>query len=160
MSLKRVKNKGIVFLFFFISSFFIYQKTYGIFTIQSSQKALVIIKSIESKLVETLRYLLLAITGYQVVLQDQKEIWAQVKIVLTNAPVEIETILIKLKTIEKDNDNYTELINKLFGLLNQMTMGVEMYSAYMKTLDQGIIDLSEAQKKASGLVMNIQTLCE
>jgi hypothetical protein len=155
-----VKKRFIYFCLLSTLFFCIDKKMHGLFTLESSQNALVSLKAIQVKLVEVLRYLLLASTGYQAILDDQKNIWGQVKVMLTEVPVEIEKIIIKLRIVEKDNQDYVQLINQLFLLLNQMTAGVEMYSTYLSSLDQGILKVLEAQKQAAQLVATMNDFCQ
>ncbi len=155
-----VINKRFLLVCFLVSLLFCFQKKiYTRFTIDSSQKALVALKAIQEKFVIALRYMKYSIQGYQVIMQDQKQMWQYIQEYLQNVPVEIEKIIYKIKIIEKDNKEYEDLINQLFIMLNKMNEGISMYSEYMSTIDEGLMNLLEKQKSALYQVQQYQEFC-
>jgi hypothetical protein len=158
--MKNITNKSLVLICsLFVLSFFCVESGFTRFTIDSSQKALVALKAIQEKFVIALRYMKLSIQGYQVIMQDQKQMWLYIQDYLQNIPLEIEKIVYKIKIVEKDNQDYEELINQLFILLNKMNEGISMYSEYMSTIDAGLIQLLEKQKDALHQVEEYQEFC-
>lgn len=160
--LKKIKYCIVVVI---IGSFFCSQSPLRaiakrIFTIESSQKALVLLKKIESTFEEALRHMLLAVLGYAKILDQQKNVWQGVEDLLGKMPLEIAILQEKINLLEKDNNDYTELINELFKLLNQMTNQVQMYSDYLKNIDAGLLKILEQQQSAQALVNNLSQLCE
>ena len=134
--------------------------TTKLFTIDSSQNALVLLKKIESTSEEALRHLLLSLLGYQKILQAQNDVWQGVENLLQTIPVEIAQLQEKIETLAKDNNDYTELVNQLFSLLNQMTTQVQTYSDYLKTVDGGLLTIIQQQQNAQALIDDLATLCE
>ena len=120
----------------------------GVFTIESSQNALGLLKSAHEKIVESLRYMLLSIKDYKSIFYEQEEAWSLFEIALKKTPEEMKQLVLKIKTLEKSNENYELLLNRLFEMLNKMEEGIDIYSEYMTNIDNQIKLLLKKQEEA------------
>ena len=157
-------KKGLRFkLYIFLVTTFLFglqQHVFGIFTIESSQNALLLLKDANQKTIEALKYMLFSVKDSKVIFYEQAEVWFEFEKHLRKIPEEVAEIILKIKTLEKENENYELLLNKLFILLNNMDKGIEMYSDYMKVFDSKVKILLERQKNSLEGVSEYMKFCD